>query len=459
MNDHISEDVLKSFLASQLAPAERRKVVRHLLSKCPSCLSTARLHMWDSLGLPAPHTAANAVAAKPSQAAPAANATLDQYDAAIDAVLSRLPTIERSFADERLQGLAQWSRLQIHPPARRLLMVRNDPRCHSWGLLERLLGACSELGRHDPAAAVDVAFLAVEVSRHLDVEAYGKEAVADMRANALSTLGNARRLASDFPGAQKAFRHAHAWLRRGTGDPQEEGRLRTQEASLLRDLGRFEEAAGALETAIQIYREVGDRHLEGRTLIKLADSVGYLDPEHGVSLSRAALAIPEIRKDPYLELCARHNLIWFLNDTGRPREAQLLLHMTRPLYKRFRDEWTQMRLAWLEARLARELGELDEAEKTLTALTARIVQRNLKHEATLLSVDLMEIYSARGKMAEGLALARTFYTQLEVWGMHREGLAVWLLAMKGFTEESSKALAFRELSNYYRRWWWKPAEY
>jgi tetratricopeptide (TPR) repeat protein len=456
MAEHFTEDVLKSFLASDLPSAENRRVVRHLLSRCTGCLAVARQQMWDSLGLPGPDalTAATTVGAAELNAE-----RLDRYDAAIDSVLTRLPGIERSFADERLQGLAQWSRLQIHPPAQRLLVVRNDSRCHTWGLMERLLGAGTELGRHDPAAAVDVALLAVEVSRHLDVDRYGREQVADMRAGALVALGNTRRLASDFSGAQKAFRHAHNWLRRGTGDPQEEGRLRTMEASLLRDLGRFEEAAASLETAIQIYREVGDHYLEGRTLIKLADSVGYLDAERGVELSRSALALPEIRKDPYLELCARHNLIWFMNDTGRPREAQVLLNLTRPLYRRFRDDWTKLRQAWLEARIAHQLGELEEAENLLIQLTERVVPKNLQHEATLLSIDLMEVYASRGKTAEGLTLARAFYEQLQSWGMHREGLAVWILAMKGLVEQSSRSLAFRELSGYYRRWWWKPADF
>lgn len=369
---HTPEDVLHSFFSDALPPEERSGVVRHLLARCHDCLASARQKMWDGVALPGPDAAPETAAAL---AADGRLGHLDGYDAAIDRVLDGLPAVERHLSDEHLHGLAQRSRLQIHPPARRLLMVRNDRRCHTWGLLERLLGACTELGRHDPASAVDVALLAVEVSRQLDPGRYGEEQVADLRAGALAALGNARRLASDLPGAEKAFRHARTWLARGTGDAREEGRLATLEASLWRDLGRFDEAATTLEGAIAIYREVGDRYLEGRTLIKLADAVGHLHAERGVELSRAALALPEIRRDPYLELCARHNLIWFLNDSGRPREAQLLLNLSRPLYRRFRDEWTQLRLVWLEARIARQLGDLEKAAERLSRLAEGVPRR------------------------------------------------------------------------------------
>lgn len=72
----------------------------------------------------------------------------------------------------------------------------------------------------------------------------GDERINDFRAGALAALGNAKRLASDFSGAGEAFREARSALQEGTGDPLEEARLISLEASLLNDLGEFRTGGG-----------------------------------------------------------------------------------------------------------------------------------------------------------------------------------------------------------------------
>jgi len=45
---------------------------------------------------------------------------------------------------------------------------------------------------------------------------------------------------------------------------------------------------------------------------------------------------------------------------------------------------------------------------------------------------------------------------LAAWGMHEEGLAALLLALRSLRERSAEAGVFRELAAYLRRAWHRP---
>lgn len=127
--------------------------------------------------------------------------------------------------------------------------------------------------------------LALTVTATLDPHRYGVGRIADFRAGALALLGNTRRLASDFAGAEACFRLARTELSKGTGDPLEDAGLLSLEASLHKDLGDFERAVTVLDQAIAIYREMNETHLEGRALLKQADAIGYVQPEKAIHLA------------------------------------------------------------------------------------------------------------------------------------------------------------------------------
>ena len=169
---------------------------------------------------------------------------------------------ERVRRERRLAGV-QWESLKGHPPARRLLMVRNDARLHHWGLYELLLALSRETGSRDAASAVDLAELALAVAERLSPTAYGGERLADFRTGALTALGDARRRAKDLAGARLAFSQARIHLEMGTGDLLEKADLLSGLVSLLCDLGEYEKAAQSLESAGALYRLLGDDRLEG----------------------------------------------------------------------------------------------------------------------------------------------------------------------------------------------------
>ncbi|MFP5288033.1 MAG: hypothetical protein ACLGI9_20015, partial [Thermoanaerobaculia bacterium] len=314
-DEHFPRETIERFMEAELSREETREIVRHLLARCRICLAAVG-------------AAARREELTPGRVSGAEPAAPGLYDEVFDKVLSGTEETRMRLSRERLRAGGQWSALEGQPQARRLVMIHNDRRLQTWGLYDRLLEDSRQVGQ-DPGEAVNLAALALAVVGHLSPGVFGPEQLAEFRSTALAALGNARRLARDFEGAREAFREAWAALEEGEDDPLEEASLVSLEASLLCDLGELEEAAQLLERALALYREGGDLHFQGRTLLKQALAVGSLDPARGVELVEEALVLIDAVREPRLELCARHNLSWLLNDNGQAREALAMLETSR----------------------------------------------------------------------------------------------------------------------------------
>lgn len=132
-----------------------------------------------------------------------------------------------------------------------------------------------------------------------------------------------------------------------------------------------------------------------------------------------------------------------------------MLDLSRPLYAQFKDPWTQTRLHWLEGKISRSLGDLAGAEETFKRLWFDLQEPVYAHELTLLSIDLAEVYVARGKHEEALDLIEEFVPLLREWGMHTEG-ALWLLMRKAVEEGRAESALFRSMVEYLHRAWHRP---
>jgi hypothetical protein len=168
----------------------------------------------------------------------------------------------KRLARERKHGQTQWTVLERHPQARRLMMIRNDRRLHNWGLYQVLLEKSHGLAARNGRAAVQMAELALAVAQALDPAAHGEERIADLEAAALAALADAKRRLADREGAWGAFAVARESLEEGTGDPLERAELEILKARLLRDFGPQEEAERSLRRAGRLLRRIGDKRVE-----------------------------------------------------------------------------------------------------------------------------------------------------------------------------------------------------
>lgn len=437
---HIPEEMLGRFLRAEGSREETRRVVRHLLRGCPQCLEMSR-------------QATSGVGAFASRGAAGWE---EAYEEVFARALAFAGEEERRLALEKVRGWALWAELEpLNPPAR-FARVEAEARFHTFGLYERLLEASRWYNRADPAEAVDVVRLAVLVAERLDTARLGEERWADVRAGAMAALGNALRIAEDFEEARQAFDQAWHLLRQGTGQPLERASLISLEASYRKDVGELELAESSLEEALEIYRKAGDSHLQGRVLLQMGEIVGHAAPERGIAHLRRALALLDFSREPRLELSAQHALAQFLSDSGQPEEALAVLERARPLYEQFREELVQLRLHWLEGKIAARLGELAEAESIFAQLWDELHARGLHQEVVLVTIDLAQVLTRKGETARAAELAGQCFTIMQRWGLHRDALAAWLVFQDALAQGSALETLFERIGGYYRRYWHRP---
>jgi hypothetical protein len=174
--------------------------------------------------------------------------------------------------------------------------IQTDPRYHSLELSTLLLARSQSLWMSEPAAATEAASLAVVIADHLDARRYGVSAVEEARARSWSYLGNGWRILGDLRSAARALRVAaeHALIL--GGDPLLEAEILSLTASLRSSQGQPASALPLIGRARVIYREAGDRRLEGRCLIvegMLHGNAGH----HGKAISVTRRAMSRLRME------------------------------------------------------------------------------------------------------------------------------------------------------------------
>jgi len=449
---HLSAEQLERFLEGELSREENARVVRHLLSRCRQCHElaaaiTARDGMvfWEE--------------SKPVREGP--RPPVEPLTGVFLKLLESQRHDALRFAHERLQGIGLLAELERLAADQRLGLIRAEPRFHHWGLFDRILVTYLEYSRNSPEEGVQAVRLALEVLDHLSSDRYSPALLADFRASALGALGNAKRLAGSFEEARLSFAEGWRALEGGTGDLLEEAHLLDLEASLFCDLGQFDVAIDLLNRAAALYQAVGDDNRRARSLIQQALAIGHPEPVRGIAILRDALQLLDPAEEPRLELCARHNLAWLLNDAGEPREALTILEVSRPLYRAFGDSWTQLRLHWLEGRIALTLRDLANAEAVFQKISRGFERRGMHFEQTLVAVDLVEVYCLQGRLDAAVRLVEEFLPVLTSWGMHVEGLAMWMLFRDAVIRHATGRAAlsedaFRGMTLYFHRSWRRP---
>lgn len=381
---------------------------------------------------------------------PPANET-DVYDSLLDQA--------EAIAGDRLSILLQeidaaaalFAELQTEPGPERAERVRTDVRFHALKLCELLQEKTREAWFSDPARALELARLAVEIAGRLDAAHYGEALVEDARALAWGHLGNSYRIASDLRSAEEALLRAGEHHQRGE-DELTGAQILSFEASLRNAQGQFDEAAFLIDQAIEIYRSARDRHLEGQALIQKGTSLGYARRyKEAVRVVRQGLSRIDLLEEPRLLVMARHNLIWYLNESGHYEEALKDLEKTRNLYLSFGDRINLILVLWLEGRIYRNLDRLDEAEAALREARSGFVERGIGFDAALVSLDLATVFLKRGQTAELKRTAAEMVPIFESRDIHQEALAALLLFQRAAEAEEVTLDLLERIADYLQR--------
>ncbi|MEM7480095.1 MAG: hypothetical protein AAF481_02880 [Acidobacteriota bacterium] len=391
-------------LIDQFSGQLQRKALKHLLD-CESCRTELRHLLGDS------DSALARVLPWPSAT----------YRRILDRVLNQANATGIQLSQEEAEAPLLLGELLLQPAADRRLVIEHDERYRSWSLAELLLDRSRARSFEDPIRAEVLARLGLDVVERLAQEDQDLPVVEDLRGRGLAYLANALRMRSDLEGAEATLIEAEEALRRGTGDPLEKARILELTASLRRDQRRFGEAVRLLRRAIRRYRSSEETHRAGRALIKTASVYRAAEmPEKATDVLREAVEFLDSAREPRLRLCARHNLAEYLSDLEHHLEARAVLREAKPLYEQFPDAWTQRRRLWVEGKILRGLGQLDEAETRLAAAREGFLEQEIVYDAALVSLDLAAVYAQQGKGGALRALAREMISTFRDRHIHRE---------------------------------------
>lgn len=438
MKIHPQEALLQELLVS--LPGEQRRILQHVVG-CEACRCKA-----ESLLRPR-----RPLMARIAKVLRWPGRMVD-YGPVIERSACFFRSRQSAYEREREEAAGLFGELLEHPAERRWMLVRNHWRFHTWGLYELLIERSRESSFADPPAGEDLARLALELASHLDADYYGGERIEDLRARAWAYIGNSRRVRSDLRQARECFETAEQHLRLGTQDPIERAIFLDLEASLLRAERRFDDAMKLLEEALEILLAADDRHRAGRVLVNM-DNVHHHAgrPEQGIPLLYRALELIDSAQEPRLLLCAWHNLIDDLAETGRFLEAHKLLLKARPVYGRFPEASAENRRVWVEGKIALGIGQYGRAEMLLTSARQGFLAENAPYDLALVSLDLATIYAEQRRLSELKQLAAEMMAIFSSRQIHREALAALTLWQRAVEAETVGRALTSEVSAFLRR--------
>jgi tetratricopeptide (TPR) repeat protein len=276
--------------------------------------------------------------------------------------------------------------------------------------------------------------------------------MADFLARAAAYKANARRATGRYREAKSFFEFARYVVRaEGATDPLLYAELDWSEGAFASEQRHFPEAEALLARSITFFHLAGEAALASQPMLTLGTMYYYQgDYSRAIEITRRTLDIYPVDQDPRFALCARHNLALCLCEAGEHAEAAEELRAHRGLYERFPDAWTQLRLGWLEGKIAAGLGDAASAEACFVAVRDGFLREGAGYDAEMVCLDLALLYARLGRTAELRQLAEAMHPVFEAGDVHREAIAALLLFQDSARRETLTVEVLEKLASYLR---------
>ncbi|MEM9292029.1 MAG: tetratricopeptide repeat protein [Acidobacteriota bacterium] len=369
------------------------------------------------------------------------------YDSSWHRVVARLDQWEGEIHEEEHESEALFRELTSMPLSQQRLEVCNDARFQSWSLCELLLDRAQKAALCDPAEALELTEIAVSVSYEIDKAQVPEPLLCDLKARAWSYLGNARRVASDLRGAEKAFELADSLMERGSGDPVEQGQLLELKATLCMDRHRYDEAESLFGKADTHYRRAGADQLRGRVMINRGRLANRLERnDEALQHIHEGLQLVDPMQDLRLYMAALQNLAVLHCDLGNLEEAETFLERAWEVHRREPHDLDRVRMRWLEGRISVLADRIADAEEAFSEVRMEFVELEIGYDAALVSLDLATIYARQGRATEMRQLAEEMLPIFQSRDMEKQLLAALLVFRDATRMESASVNLMDELS-------------
>lgn len=325
-------------------------------------------------------------------------------------------------------GWLLWESLRSLPRGERSLRLRNLPQSQRTpGLVMALLKESRELWHESARESGELAVLAVQVSLRLLADRYPWPSLLyDLMAEGLAHMGNSQRIQGQLRYAEPKLRGAlFVLVFGGSGDVRLFAQFLWLYAKLQRDAEDYPLARNLYDVAEACFKAVDDPQWLG---ILQLDKANLLAEEGNLAASTQKLQRLVngglFSTMPFLaQLSATQSLAADLCRLGRFFEARKLLPEVERLVAVVGGALNHLKVKWLKARVAVGTRRWRTAEILYREVRDRWIALEHSMDAALVTLELAELYLARGRPEEAKEQALVV---LEVCrslqGMRREEL-------------------------------------
>lgn len=334
----------------------------------------------------------------------------------------------------------------LSPPARRQRLLRAYRRFRGVSFVRAMLDEAQGHLHGSPAEAYHWAELAWVSA------AQSPRIPADVMALSLAQMANARRAGGDLRSAEEHFQHVRYLVaRHPVTDLATLAKILHFEGSLRFDQRKGSQARTLLRRATMLFELVGDTREIAQVLLTWANLLCTQgNPHRAIAKARRALELLDFRTDPELYLWARQNLAYVLVEDRQFEESALLLVEDASLYRQYFAPVDQLRVSWLEGRIAAGLNQLKAAESSFRHSRDGFLEANIGYPAAMVSLDLALLYAREGRTEELKRLAEEIAPVFSAHDVHREALAALLLFQEAARQETLTLTSLQALARYLR---------
>ncbi len=351
------------------------------------------------------------------------DALIESALAAANSELRRLLEARRRASDleaARAEAAERWRVLAPLSPENRLALVEECREFPTPALCARLCDESERAAFRSVADTLALAKLALQVADRLPASVVKVHA----QGYAFAFLGNSLRVANEFGEGDLAFAQCRERFPYELADPTglfPQYRVLDREASLRRNEGRLGEALSLVERALTLSAPA-DR---ARILLNQAATFEQNgEPERALAaLKEAQPRIPHTEDRPRLLWLSRFSEVKILLALNQPRKAEEALPELRRLGAERGDRLSFLRLRWLEACVAAELGDVTEALVDLTAVRRSFTSISLPVDAAGVGLYQAEILLRLGQTSRVRALLAELKPTLTALNLKLEALA------------------------------------
>jgi tetratricopeptide (TPR) repeat protein len=442
MDEHLTREELERVMGLDGTWPELAEWLFHLLA-CEAC--------QEALCVASPERGPAFLREAFGQEAPLAAARgAGLSSSALRSSLERARGMIEQAAFEQAAAERLWKQVSKLAPAQRALLIRNAPRFHSVGFATLLLEESRGCWSSDPAAAMALVDIALELCHKLVKTSSNPRNLNDIIARTFAYRANVHQICSEFQEAGQAFLRARRYLEQGTGDPLERATVDSLEASLRVALGSFPQALGLIHRAQSAYLQISDSRSEARLLIQEAFVLREMGetPKAVAVLDHLWSRFTPEEIGPRQLLYAGHNLSVYLVDLGCLWQARSRLPQLRRLAAEINEPLQSIRVDWLEAMIDERLGHHSAAEAGYLQVRSFFVEMGIGYDAALVSLDLAGLYLDQGRYPEVREIAAQMVPIFLACDVHREAVTALSVFKQAVEREEANRSLLEQLSGY-----------